>query len=52
VGAEIDLLVRHQLDPHTVFAVGYSHFYPGGFVEGSGPSDAIDFGYVIVQYTF
>jgi hypothetical protein len=52
VGAEVDLLVRHQLDPHTVLAVGYSHFFPGGFVEGSGPSEAIDFGYVIVQYTF
>jgi len=52
VGAEIDLLVRHQLDPHTVVAVGYSHFFPGGFVERSGPSEAIDFGYLIVQYTF
>jgi hypothetical protein len=52
VGAEVDLLVKHQLDPHALVAVGYSHFFPGGFVEGSGPSEPIDFGYVILQYTF
>jgi hypothetical protein len=52
VGAEIDLLVRHQLDPHALVAVGYSHFFPGGFVERSGPSEPIDFAYLILQYTF
>jgi hypothetical protein len=52
VGAEIDALVRWQLDPHTVVAVGYSHVFPGRFIRRSGPSESIDFGYVIVQYTF
>ncbi|HUH11783.1 MAG TPA: alginate export family protein, partial [Longimicrobiales bacterium] len=52
VGAEIDALVRWQLDPHTVVAVGYSRVFPGRFIRRSGPSESIDFGYLIAQYTF
>jgi len=52
VGAEIDALVKWQLDPHTQLLLGYSHVFPGGFIDRSGPSDPIDFTYLIAQYTF
>ena len=52
VGTEIDLVGKWQLDPHTALSAGYAHFFPGAFVEDSGPAGATDFFYGIVQYTF
>jgi hypothetical protein len=52
VGAEIDLLIKFQLDRHTEIVLGYSHFFAGDFIEESGPSDDIDFFYTGVQFTF
>jgi hypothetical protein len=52
LGAELDLLVRYQLDVHTVLAVGYSHFFTGNYLRESGRGRDIDFAYWIFQYTF
>jgi hypothetical protein len=51
IGAELDLLVRYQLDVHTALIGGYSHFFDGTFVEQAGTGRDIDFGYLIFQYT-
>lgn len=52
LGAEIDLLVRYQLDVHTALLAGYSHFFTGDFLRTSGRGRDIDFGYFILQYIF
>ncbi len=52
VGAEIDLLGKWQIDPHTALSAGYAHFFPGAFVRETGPSGATDFFYGMVQFTF
>jgi len=52
VGAEIDLVGKWQIDPHTALSAGYAHFFPGAFVEQTGRSGATDFFYGMVQYTF
>ncbi len=52
VGSELDLAAKYQLDHHSAFLGGYSHFWPGAFVKGTGPNDAIDFFYVQYQFIF
>lgn len=54
VGHEIDLLVKLQLNRHLILLAGYSHFFPGQFIEETTPtmSDPIDFGYASIQFTF
>jgi hypothetical protein len=52
VGQEIDLTARYDLDRHTSFLFGYSHFFAGRFIEQSGASDDIDFFYASVEYRF
>ncbi|MAE64781.1 MAG: hypothetical protein CMJ18_10985 [Phycisphaeraceae bacterium] len=53
VGGEIDLLVKHQFDRHLAALFGYSHFFPGNYIEESGiKSSGIDFFYLSLQYTF
>jgi len=52
IGEEADLLVRYQLDIHTMILSGYSHFFPGAFVKQSGPHEPVDFLYFAFQFTF
>jgi len=52
LGAEIDLLLRYQLDVHTALVGGYSHYFAAGFIDESGRGRDVDFGYWIFQYTF
>ncbi|MFI5217447.1 MAG: alginate export family protein [Candidatus Limnocylindria bacterium] len=52
LGAEIDLLVRYQLDVHAAFSVGYSRFFTGNYLRESGRGRDIDFAYWVFQYTF
>ncbi|NQT86821.1 alginate export family protein, partial [bacterium] len=52
VGSEIDLTAKYQFGPHLIGICGYSHFFAGDFIEGSGPDSDIDFGYLTLQYTF
>ncbi len=46
VGQEVELRVRYKLDPRMELEVGYSHFFPGPFVENTGPADDADLFYV------
>jgi len=52
VGAETDLLVTYSFDRHILLYGGYSHFFPGDFIEKTGPSKDSDFFYTAIQYTF
>lgn len=52
VGGEIDLVVKYPLDRHTLLLVGYSHFFPGEFIEQTGSAKDIDFVYTAIQFTF
>jgi alginate export protein len=52
VGDELDLLVNWQIDRHLSTYVGYSHFFPGGFISQTGSSQGIDFFYTAVTCTF
>ena len=52
IGGEIDLLLSWQFDRHLSGYVGYSHFFPGDFIQDTGPSGDIDFFYAAMVYTF
>lgn len=52
VGQELDLLLRYQFDRHFSGEFGYNHFFPGDFLQQSGPAGHIDFVYLMLQYTF
>jgi hypothetical protein len=52
IGAEIDLTFKYQFDRHTLIQSGYSRFFAGDFIKESGPSEDIDFGYLLAQFTF
>jgi hypothetical protein len=52
VGAEIDLVGKWQIDPHTALFAGYGHFFPGAFISSTEPDEATDFAYVTLQFTF
>lgn len=52
IGDELDLLVNWQIDRHLSAYVGYSHFFPGGFIAATGSSKPIDFFYTAVTCTF
>jgi hypothetical protein len=51
VGTEVDLQLGWQWDPHTLLGLGYGHLFPDDFVEETGPSRAIDFFYLFLQFT-
>jgi len=50
VGDELDLTINWQVDTHSSFLLGWSHFWPNNFIESSGPSRDAD--YIYLQYTF
>jgi len=52
LGAEIDTLLKYQLDAHLALLGGYSRFFAASFIQESGRGRDIDFGYLIFQYTF
>lgn len=52
VGSELDLLLRWQIDRHLSTYVGYSHFFPGDFINNTGPHADIDFFYASASFTF
>jgi hypothetical protein len=52
IGSELDVLVTYLFDRHTKGLFGYSHFFSGDFIEGSGTSSDMDFIYFIAEYTF
>ena len=52
IGNELDFLVNWQIDRHLSTYMGYSHFFPGGFISQTGSSQGIDFFYTAVTCTF
>jgi len=52
VGSELDILITCQPIKSLVFWLGYSHFFAGGYVSATGPSDDADFGYVQATLNF
>ena len=52
VGSEMDWTLQYRMNRHHVFTGGYSHFFPGPFIEESGSAEGINFGYIMIQYTY
>ena len=52
VGEEIDLTLAYRFDAHTLLGAGYAHFFPGHFVQQTGPARDVDFAYLFAQFTF
>lgn len=52
VGAEMDLLLKYDVDQHLMLIGGYSHFFTGSFINQTGADDDVDFVHFSVQYTF
>jgi alginate export protein len=52
VGAETDILATYNFTRHLQSYMGYSYFFPGGFIHNSGPHKASNFVYTALQYTF
>lgn len=52
VGNEFDIAVYWQINKHWSAYAGYAHFFPGDFIEETGPSNDVDFIYAAVTFTF
>jgi hypothetical protein len=52
VGEEIDVTLAYRFDAHLQLGGGYAHFFPGAFVEQTGPHASVDFAYLFAQFTF
>lgn len=52
VGDELDLTVNWQVDVHSSFLFGWSHFWPSNFINSSGFSRDADFLYLQYQFKF
>jgi hypothetical protein len=50
VGDEVDVTLTYQLDVHSSILFGYSHVWPGNFIESSGRSRDADL--IYLQYAF
>ena len=51
LGQEIDLVVSYRLGHHR-FLAGYAHFFPGSFIERTGPSPDADWLFFQCLYAF
>jgi hypothetical protein len=52
VGSEIDLVARYAIDERTTLEGGYSRFFPGPFLEDTGPSGSMDWVYLQLNFGF
>ena len=52
VGSEVDLTALIKMNKHTNILLGYSHFFPGTFIDKTGPDEDIDFVYTQVGFDF
>lgn len=50
LGDELDATINWQVDAHSSFLLGWSHFWPNHFINSSGFSRDAD--YVYLQYAF
>jgi hypothetical protein len=52
IGAETDLRADYQFTRHLLGYMGYSYFFPGGFIHKSGRHEASNYVYAALEYTF
>lgn len=52
VAQELDLTFTYKWNRHLSLLAGYSHVFPGRFIERTGPDSDIDFGYAQVAVGF
>lgn len=52
LGHEFDLAITYDLDEHSSFLLGYSHFWPGDYFKSSGFGEDADFYYAQYQLRF
>jgi hypothetical protein len=52
VGSELDVRAILRGSNTQTFSIGYSRFFPGSFVDDTGPSKDADFFYVMSQWRF
>jgi len=52
VGQEVEIRLRYRLHRRLELEAGYAHFFPGGFVEETGPCDDADMFYVQTTLRF
>lgn len=52
VGAEVDFTLSHKFTSHFNALLGYSHFFPGNFIDKTGLHDSTDFLYAQATFTF
>lgn len=52
LGHEIDLIVKYRWSDHCRLRFGYSHFFPGAFIQRTGPSPDADWAYAQWMYEF
>lgn len=52
VGDELDVTITWQVDVHSAFLIGWSHFWPSNFINSSGASRDADFLYLQYQFRF
>ncbi len=50
VGDELDITLDWKIDTHASLLLGWSHFWPGNFINSSGFSRDAD--YLYMQYLF
>lgn len=51
-GQEIDLTATWEATKNVKVQAGYSHFFAGGYLADTGPSDDADFGYLMTTISF
>jgi len=52
VGKEVDLVLSHKYGDHVQLQTGYAHFFPGSFLEATGPSPDADWFFFQTLYSF
>ena len=52
VGQEIDLIASYAYSKHLKLMAGYAHFFPGPFIERTGPSPDADWLFLQTEYSF
>ncbi|MFW6163194.1 MAG: alginate export family protein [Planctomycetota bacterium] len=52
LGQEIDVIVSYKHNQRLKLMAGYAHFFPGTFIERTGPSPGADWCFVQTQYSF
>ncbi len=52
IGHELDATLAYKLNRHTSFLFGWSHLWPGGYIQNSGASKDVDLLYMQYVYKF